>query len=108
MRQPEVFWALVYTCTNSNDSSLLQQSIEERCCICNIFAPGLMRLYSASATDHALRKLHVELIENAVSSRNFKWVYETVMQHVKTHCTECKPATLAFYNVSKVRRAKSK
>ena len=46
----EVWWALVYTCINSNDSSLLQQSIEERCCICNISPSSLMRLYSASAT----------------------------------------------------------
>ena len=89
----EALWALVYTCTNSNNSSLLQQSIEERCCIRNISPPNLMRLYSASATYHSLRKLHAELLENAVSSGDFTWVYETAMQHIKIHCGECKSAS---------------
>ena len=91
----EALWALVYTCTNSNNSSLLQQSIEERCCIRNICPPNLMRLYSASATYHSLRKLHAELLENAVSSGDFTWVYETAMWHIKVNCTECKVATSA-------------
>ena len=54
-----------------------------------------MRLQSASATYHALRKLHAELIENAVSSMDFLWVYETAMQPIKIHCAECKVATSA-------------
>ena len=73
-------WAGVFV-ANSSRSSLLQQSIEESCCICNVSPSSLMRLQSASATYHALRKLHAELIENAVSLMDFLWFMRRLAAH---------------------------
>ena len=89
----EILWTLVYTCANSNNAYVLSQSLPERFCLCNTSPVFLMRLYSATATYHKLRKLHSETVENAISLNDWSEVYDVAMQLIKTYCADFNFAT---------------
>ena len=79
----EPLWALVYSCTRSNSVNYLQQSPEERACICNINSPNLHRLYVAFSLYHSLKKLHFESVQNAVDSGNVEEIFNLSLDIIK-------------------------
>ena len=55
------------------------QSIPERACVHNVNMLNVARLYCAYSYYHALRKLHTDLILDAISSENFEHVIEELL-----------------------------
>ena len=74
----EALWACVYSCFNCN-TSILAQTIPERACVHNVNIANISRLYTAYSSYHALRKLHSDLIQNAISSEDFEHVYDELL-----------------------------
>ena len=74
----EVLWTCVYSCFRCN-TSILVQSIPERACVHNVNMSNIARLYCAYSSYHALRKLHTDLILDAISSEDFEHVVEELI-----------------------------
>ena len=74
----EALWTCVYSCFNCN-TSILAQTIPERACVHNVNIANISRLYTAYSSYHALRKLHSDLIQNAISSEDFEHVYDELL-----------------------------
>ena len=55
------------------------QSIPERACVHNVNMSNIARLYCAYSSYHALRKLHTDLILDAISSEDFEHVIEELL-----------------------------
>ena len=89
----EVLWTLAYIRSKATSIISRSQSPEERFCICTIIPQSVLRLYSAYSTYHALRKLHLDVLQNAISSGWYGEVYETAMQLIKTFYAESSGAT---------------
>ena len=58
---------------------MLAQTIPERACVHNVNLANISRLYTAYSSYHALRKLHSDLIQNAISSEDFEHVYDELL-----------------------------
>ena len=74
----EVLWTCVYSCFKCN-TSIFVQSIPERACVHNVNTSNVARLYCAYSSYHALRKLHTDLILDAISSEDFEHVIEELL-----------------------------
>ena len=55
------------------------QTVQERACVNNLHSCNNARLYTAYSAYHALRKLHLDLLQNAISSGNFESVYDELL-----------------------------
>ena len=74
----EPLWTLVYSCFKCN-IRYLSQPIHERACVNNLHSCNNARLYTAYSAYHSLRKLHSDLLHNAISSGNFEFVYDELL-----------------------------
>ena len=74
----EVLWTCVYSCFKCN-TSIFMQSIPGRACVHNVNMSNIARLYCAYSSYHALRKLHTDLILDAISSEDFEHVVEELL-----------------------------
>ena len=77
--QCEALWTCVYSCFNCNKSSLAQ-TIPERACAHDVNLASISRLYVAYPSYHARRKLHSDLLQDAISSGDFEHVYDELLQ----------------------------
>ena len=75
----EVLWTLIYSCTKCK-YFVFSQSFDERTCICNVSRSNCMRLFAAFSTYHSLRKLHSDIVSNAISSGDFELVLEAALE----------------------------
>ena len=74
----EPLWTLVYSCFKCN-IRYLSQPIQDRACVNHIHSCNNARLYTAYSAYHSLRKLHSDLLHNAISSGNFESVYDELL-----------------------------
>ena len=70
-----------WTLRGLDQSTLGGLTIQERACVNNLHSCNNARLYTAysAAAYHALRKLHLDLLQNAISSGNFESVYDELL-----------------------------
>ena len=74
----EVLWTLVYSCFNCN-VSIFTQTAQHRASVCDMNTCSLAHLYTAYSSYHSLRKLHSDIIHNAISSDFFDLVYDETL-----------------------------
>ena len=75
----EVLWTLIYSCTKRK-YLISSQSLDEKACICNVSRSNCMRLFAAFSTYHSLRKLHSDIVSNAIFSGDFDLVLEATLE----------------------------
>ena len=75
----EVLWTLIYSCTKCK-YFVFSQSLDEKTCICDVSLSKCIRLFEAFSTYHSLRKLHSDIVSNAISSGDFELVLEAALE----------------------------
>ena len=88
----DILWTLIYCCNNCK-STIFRQTIENKACVRGLCRANLARLYTAFSTYHSLRKLHTDLLTDAMSPGKFNSVHETAIELIQLFLAESYLAT---------------